>query len=67
MASGNGNLAKLEENQMDFVKKFSKAFNMNNLQKICELVDEGIFHLERNVRAKVVFLDISLQMARLIK
>jgi DNA polymerase-3 subunit delta' len=67
VASGNGNLAKLEENQMDFVKKFSKAFNMNNLQKICELVDEGIFHLERNVRAKVVFLDISLQLARLIK
>jgi DNA polymerase-3 subunit delta' len=67
VASGNDNLAKLEENQMDFVKKFSKAFNMNNLQKICELVDEGIFHIERNVRAKVVFLDISLQLARLIK
>jgi DNA polymerase-3 subunit delta' len=67
IASGNESLMRLEQNQMDFVKKFSKAFNMSNLQKMCELIDEGIFHLERNVRAKMVFLDISLQFARLIK
>lgn len=67
VASGNDKLVKLEQGQLDFVKKFSKVFNLTNLERICELIDEAIFHLQRNVRAKIVFLDISLQMARLIK
>ncbi|WP_304233063.1 DNA polymerase III subunit delta [Jiulongibacter sediminis] len=67
MASGNENMVKLEEKPLDFVKNFSKVFNINNLSKISELVDEAIFHIDRNVRAKIVFLDLSLQMARLIK
>ena len=67
VASGNDSLVRLEANQEEFVRKFSKAFKMANLHKITQLVDEGIFHLERNVRAKVVFLDISLKVAGLIK
>lgn len=67
MASGNESMVKLEEKPLDFVKNFSKVFNINNLSKVTQLVDEAIFHIDRNVRAKIVFLDLSLQMARLIK
>jgi len=67
VASGNDSLVRLEAKQEEFVRKFSKAFKMDNLHEITQLVDEGIFHLERNVRAKIVFLDVSLQIAGLIK
>ena len=67
VAGGNDSMVKLEQKQLEFVRNFSKVFNINNLQKISELVDEGIFHIERNVRAKIVFLDTSLRLARLIK
>lgn len=67
VAGGNENMVKLEQKQLEFVRNFSKVFNINNLQKISELIDEGIFHIERNVRAKMVFLDTSLQLAKLIK
>ncbi|MFT4735221.1 MAG: DNA polymerase-3 subunit delta' [Algoriphagus sp.] len=67
VASGNDSLVRLEAKEEEFVRKFSKVFKMDNLHKITQLVDEGIFHLERNVRAKIIFLDVSLQIAGLIK
>ncbi|MGR3810595.1 DNA polymerase III subunit [Jiulongibacter sp. NS-SX5] len=66
-ASGNPNMVRLEAKPLEFVNKFSKVFNVNNLSQISQLVDESIFHIDRNVRAKIVFLDLSLQLARLIK
>ncbi len=66
-AAGSKNLVKLEQKPLEFVQKFSKVFNVGNLPQITPLIDEAIFHIERNVRAKMVFLDVSLQLARLIK
>ncbi|MCR9063244.1 MAG: DNA polymerase III subunit delta [Cytophagales bacterium] len=67
VAGGNENMVKLEESALDFVQKFAKVFNIGNLSKMTELLDEAIFHIDRNVRAKIVFLDISLKLAQLIK
>ena len=66
-AAGNKQMVKLEADALSFIEKFSKAFNFNNLQKITELVDEAIFHIDRNVRSKIIFLDLSIQIARLIR
>ncbi|SOE20409.1 DNA polymerase-3 subunit delta' [Spirosomataceae bacterium TFI 002] len=65
--SGNENLVKLEAEPLAFVQKFSKVFKFQNLPLIQGLLDESISHIDRNVRAKIIFLDTSLQMARLIK
>lgn len=66
-ASGNDSLVRLEGETLEFVKKFALAFKFQSLPEVQGLVDEAIFHIERNVRSKVVFLDISLRIARIIK
>lgn len=66
-ASGNEAMVKLETKALEFVQKFSKVFPIHQLPKFTEMFDEAIFHLERNVRAKIMFLDLSLQMAKIIK
>ncbi len=66
-ATGNKDLVKLPVKQMPFIQNFSKVFKLNNLQIMVDLLGEAHLHIERNVRAKIVFLDISINMARYIK
>jgi DNA polymerase III subunit delta' len=61
------NLIKLEGDELQFVEKFSKVFKFENLDKITSLISESQYFIERNARAKIVFLDLSFQIARLIK
>jgi DNA polymerase III subunit delta' len=65
--NGAENLIRLEGDELVFVQKFSNVLNINNLEQITETLSEAHFHLERNARAKIVFLDISLLVARLMK
>ncbi|CAN1545290.1 HolB ATPase involved in DNA replication [Spirosomataceae bacterium] len=64
---GAENLIKLENEELQFVQKFSKVFKFENIGQISDLISEGQMLIERNVRAKITFLDISLNIARLIK
>jgi DNA polymerase-3 subunit delta' len=65
--NGGADLLRIEDDELIFVQKFSNVLNINNLEKISETFSEAHFHLERNARAKIVFLDISLLIARLMK
>lgn len=64
---GTENLIKLEGEELQFVQKFSKVFKFENIGLITDQISEAQMLIERNVRAKIVFLDISLAIARLIK
>jgi len=64
---GGGSLIKLEGDELVFVQKFSNVLNINNLEQITSLLSESHYHIERNARAKIVFLDISLAIARLMR
>jgi DNA polymerase-3 subunit delta' len=64
---GAESLIKLEGEELEFVQKFSKVFKFENISQISDLISEAQMLIERNVRAKIVFLDISLNIARLIK
>ncbi|ADQ18691.1 DNA polymerase III gamma/tau subunits-like protein [Leadbetterella byssophila DSM 17132] len=64
---GLSSMVKLENEELVFVQKFSKVFNFANIGKISEAISDAILHIERNVRAKIVFLDLSMIMATLIK
>ena len=65
--NGGENLIRLENDELVFVQKFSSVLNINNLEQITEILSESHYHLERNARAKIVFLDISLIIARLMR
>ena len=60
-------LIKLEDEELLFVQKFSKVFKFENIGQITELISDAQMLVERNVRAKIIFLDTSLAISRLIK
>jgi len=64
---GGENLIRLEGDELVFVQKFSNVLNINNLESITKLLSESHYHIERNGRAKMIFLDISLAIARLMR
>ncbi len=64
---GLGHMIKLENDELTFVQKFSKVFRFDNIDRVSEAISEAILHIERNVRAKIVFMDLSLTMSALIK
>lgn len=60
-------LIKLESDELVFVQKFSKVFKFGNIDRISDAISDAILHIDRNVRARIVFLDLSFTMASLIK
>jgi DNA polymerase III subunit delta' len=65
--NGLENLIRLEGEDLIFVQKFAKALNINNLEQIIKELSDAHFHLERNARAKMLFLDISLSIGQMMK
>lgn len=66
-AYGGEQLLRLEGEELQFVQRFSSAINLNHIEKVTAVLSEAHFHIERNVRAKMVFLDSSLTIAQLMK
>jgi DNA polymerase-3 subunit delta' len=64
---GAGSLLRLPDEEMAFVKNFSKVLTTNHIERIVNDLNEAAYHLERNARAKMVMLDMSLTFSRLIR
>jgi len=64
---GLSQMIRLENEELTFVQKFSKVFRFDNIDRVSEAISGAMMHIERNVRAKIVFMDLSLTMAALIK
>ncbi len=58
--NGVGELLRLEDEELTFVKNFSKVMKPNVLELLVQEINDAHYHLERNARAKILFLDISL-------
>lgn len=46
--------------------RFAPFIHGANIEGILEEINEGIFHIERNANAKIVFLDLSIRLTRLL-
>ncbi len=64
---GAGALLRLPDDEMAFVKNFAKVLTIQHIERIVTDLNEAAYHLERNARAKIVMLDMSLTFSRLIK
>ncbi len=52
----------------DFIKKFSlNALTENKIMHMYRLLNEAHYHLERNANAKIIFADLSFNLARVIR
>lgn len=50
-----------------FMDKFSPFIIAENILEINELINEAHYHIERNAYAKIVFMDMSMQFANLLR
>jgi DNA polymerase III subunit delta' len=53
--------------EKEFYKKFSNFVHQENIEEFLTQFDKAIYHIERNVNASMVYLDLSLTIARLLK
>jgi DNA polymerase III subunit delta' len=52
--------------ELKFVQDFSKVLNVDKIEKSFKLINDATYHLERNGSAKMIFLDLSLKLAKTI-
>ncbi len=65
---GDANMIRLSAETLDFVKKFANAsINEHNIQPLHLALSEAMQHIDRNASAKIMFTDLSFQLARLFR
>jgi DNA polymerase III subunit delta' len=65
--NGAESLLRLEDDELRFVQNFGKIVKPQALEILVHEINDGYYHIERNARAKVLFLDISLSAARVLR
>jgi len=64
---GQSQFVTAEEEEMEFVQKFSPFLTAEKLPVFYDLLNKAIYHIERNAHAPTLFLDLSLKITGLIK
>ena len=67
MTASHNSIVYLNDKEFEFSEKFHQFINLNNIYRINEELNSAIFHIEANGNAKIIFLDMSLKMIKLIK
>jgi len=62
-----GKALRVDNEILDFVTKFSPFINHLNTIEIVDKLNNAIYYVERNANAKIVFTELSLSMAALLK
>jgi DNA polymerase-3 subunit delta' len=66
--SGADSLVKLPPRTLDTALKLSKhVLNLNMASAIINELEQAHYHIERNANPKILFLDVSLQLVKIIK
>ncbi|WP_026999755.1 ATP-binding protein [Eisenibacter elegans] len=62
-----GSLVRLEGEAVQFIQGLGKVMHLENTPGIYEALNTAYGHLERNANGKILFLNLSIQLARLLK
>jgi len=65
-SAGADTISRIKTGEVKFVKDFSKIMNVDKVEHVNQLLTDAHYHLERNGSAKMIFLDLSLQIAKTI-
>lgn len=52
--------------EADYISKFAPFINESNREAMYQMMNESIYHLERNANANILFGNLSLQMVQLL-
>ena len=53
--------------ELEFIQKFSKFLDVKKIESSYQLINDATYHLERNGSAKMIFLDLSLRLATILR
>jgi DNA polymerase-3 subunit delta' len=64
--SGANPMSRVKGEEEKFVENFSKYFTVPKIETANRLINEASYHLDRNGSAKMIFMDLSLQLSKTI-
>ncbi len=64
--SGANNMNRLHGEELKFVTDFSKVMNVEKIDRSFTLMSDASYHLERNGSPKMIFLDLSLKLSKIL-
>lgn len=59
-------ISRVKGEEEKFVQNFSKYFTVPKIETANRLINEASYHLDRNGSAKMIFMDLSLQLSKTI-
>lgn len=59
--------SRFDESNYAGFERFSKMISEKNIEAFAKEVNEACFHIERNANAKILFLDLSFKIQRILK
>ncbi|RLD44203.1 MAG: hypothetical protein DRI86_08025, partial [Bacteroidetes bacterium] len=62
----NYELVKASGAELDFIQKFSKFVNYNNIDEISKVLNDAVYHISRNVNTKIVIMDTLLKISGIL-
>ncbi|MDB5062552.1 MAG: hypothetical protein JWP67_2395 [Mucilaginibacter sp.] len=66
LRSGAEKIVKLPEQELETAKKMSAVMNIPQAQTIINELEKAHYHIERNANPKILFLDVSLQIIKIL-
>jgi DNA polymerase-3 subunit delta' len=66
LRSGADKLVKLPATEMEMAKKMASVIGITDAQVITEELEKAHYHIERNANPKILFLDVSLQIIKVL-
>lgn len=65
--SGTPGLVHLPEKELDFISNFCKVLDVSKAEAIANEFEKAHYHIERNANPKILFLDVSLNLVKILK
>jgi DNA polymerase-3 subunit delta' len=60
-------LIHLPPKELEFISKFSQVLNLAKAEAIANELERAQYHIERNANPKILFLDVSLVLVKILK
>ena len=64
---GDQEMVRLDGAELEFSQKFSPFIHQNNCEQFVNELNDAYFHIERNANPKILFLDLSFRISKLLR
>ena len=66
LLSGAGNLVHLPASELETAKKMANVMTFEMIEGIISELEKALYHIERNANPRILFLDVSLQLIKIL-